>query len=121
MNHQFDVKIATEYGLVEALLMQNFQFWILRNKANGEMEREGRTWTFNSVRAGPSTTLRTGESAIRLSPQTGWRRGWPSSLPTPVSAGSGSAGRGLDPKVQPPLNRVRAVPRGMAGHRPIAG
>jgi hypothetical protein len=51
MNHSFDIEHAKEYGIPEAVIIANFQFWIGRNKANGENEREGRTWTYNSVRA----------------------------------------------------------------------
>lgn len=39
------------YGMAEAVLIANFQFWIAKNKANGENSRDGRTWTYNSVRA----------------------------------------------------------------------
>ncbi len=51
MNHSFDIDHARLYGIPEAILISNFQFWIARNKANGENLREGRTWTYNSVKA----------------------------------------------------------------------
>lgn len=51
MNHSFDIKQAATYGLVEAILISNFQFWIAKNRANQKSERDGRTWTYNSVRA----------------------------------------------------------------------
>lgn len=51
MNHNFDIEHARDYGLPEAVLIANFQFWIGRNKANRENEREGRTWTYNSIKA----------------------------------------------------------------------
>ena len=51
MNHSFDVDHACLYGIPEAILIANFQFWIAKNKANGENLREGRTWTYNSVKA----------------------------------------------------------------------
>lgn len=51
LNHTFDIDHATQYGLIESILISNFQFWIARNKANCENERDGRTWTYNSVRA----------------------------------------------------------------------
>ena len=51
MNHFFDVEHAKRYGVVEAVLIANFQFWIAKNRANGENLRNGRTWTYNSVRA----------------------------------------------------------------------
>lgn len=51
MNHSFDIDHARMYGMTEAVLIANFQFWIARNKANGENFRDGRTWTYNSVKA----------------------------------------------------------------------
>jgi hypothetical protein len=51
VHHSFDTEHARLYGLTEAVLIYNFRFWIERNRANGENLREGRTWTYNSVRA----------------------------------------------------------------------
>jgi len=47
----FSVDHAVRYGVSEAVIIQNLQFWIVRNRANGENFREGRTWTYNSVKA----------------------------------------------------------------------
>lgn len=49
--HVFDPQIAEEYGLVEAILIKNLQFWIEHNRANGRNQHDGRTWTWNSIRA----------------------------------------------------------------------
>lgn len=51
MNHSFDVEFAREYGIEEAIMIQNFHFWISKNKANGRHEHDGRTWTYNSAKA----------------------------------------------------------------------
>jgi hypothetical protein len=51
MNYTFDIKHAEEYGVGEAILMQNFLFWILKNKANNKHKHEGKTWTYNSYKA----------------------------------------------------------------------
>lgn len=51
MNHSFDIDHARKYGIVEAILITNFQFWIAKNKACGRNFRRSRTWTYNSVRA----------------------------------------------------------------------
>jgi hypothetical protein len=51
VHHSFDTEHARLYGLPEAVLIYNFRFWIEKNRANGENLREGRTWTYNSVRA----------------------------------------------------------------------
>lgn len=49
--HFFNVKNAEKFGLVEAILIQNLSFWIEHNQANEENFIEGRTWTYNSVKA----------------------------------------------------------------------
>lgn len=51
MNHSFNVELAKEYGILEAILIENISFWIAKNEANGENFHDGRTWTYNSVRA----------------------------------------------------------------------
>ena len=51
MNHAFDIEHARLYGLPEAVMITNFQFWIAKNKANKENLHEGRTWTYNSIAA----------------------------------------------------------------------
>lgn len=51
MIHAFDTDYARQYGMAAAAIIHNLQFWITRNRANGENFREGRTWTYNSVRA----------------------------------------------------------------------
>ena len=59
MEYSFDIEIAQKYGVGEAIMLKNFQFWIMKNKANNknyhETEYEGkkieRTFTYNSVRA----------------------------------------------------------------------
>jgi len=45
----FSVEHAVEYGMAEAAIIYNLQFWIVRNRANGENLRDGRTWTYNSI------------------------------------------------------------------------
>ena len=51
MEHHFDVKFAVEHGFAAAVIFRHLQFWIAHNKANSQNNRNGRTWTFNSVRA----------------------------------------------------------------------
>lgn len=59
MNHSFNVEYACQYGIEEAILIENFSFWIIKNKANKantrEIEIEGkkckRTFTYNSASA----------------------------------------------------------------------
>lgn len=51
MEHSFDIEFAKEHGINAAILYRNFQWWIAKNKANGHNIRNGRTWTYNSMRA----------------------------------------------------------------------
>ena len=51
MFHAFDVDIAAEYGVKEAILIQFFYFWHTVNEANGNNFRDGRYWSYNSVKA----------------------------------------------------------------------
>ncbi len=34
MNHSFNVEVATKYGMLEAVLLENINFWVAKNKAN---------------------------------------------------------------------------------------
>lgn len=51
MQHSFDIDIAKEYGILEAILLNNLEFWISKNKANGTNYHDGFYWTYNSTRA----------------------------------------------------------------------
>lgn len=47
----FDSEIAARYGVDEAIMIQNFAYWIEKNEANGRHFYDGRTWTYNSADA----------------------------------------------------------------------
>lgn len=51
MQHSFDVEIAKEFGLLEAILLKNLEYWIEKNKANNKHFHDGYYWTYNSTRA----------------------------------------------------------------------
>ena len=51
MKHIFDVDIAKEYGVNEAVILESMNYWIQKNKANGKHFYEGEYWTYNSVKA----------------------------------------------------------------------
>ena len=51
MNHSFNVEIAVKYGMLEAVLLENINFWITKNKANNVQYYDGHYWTYNSVKA----------------------------------------------------------------------
>lgn len=47
-SYSFSEDVAKEYGVDAAILLRSFQFWIELNKARGNNQRDGRTWTFNT-------------------------------------------------------------------------
>ncbi len=51
MNHSFNVEIATKFGMLEAVLFEHLNFWILKNKANKVNFYDGNYWTYNSAKA----------------------------------------------------------------------
>lgn len=51
MEHSFDIDLAKEYGIAEAILLNNFSFWIAKNRANGQNFYDGYYWTYNSTKA----------------------------------------------------------------------
>lgn len=51
MQHHFDVELATKYGMLEAIILNNLEFWTARNEANGQHCHDGYFWTYNSMRA----------------------------------------------------------------------
>lgn len=51
MVHQFKTALAKLYGIEEAILINNFHYWIKENKANDRNFFDGRYWTFNTQKA----------------------------------------------------------------------
>lgn len=51
MIHAFHTNDASRYGLIESVMLNNFRYWIGHNQANGKHLHDGRTWTYNSVKA----------------------------------------------------------------------
>lgn len=51
MQHHFDKDIAVEYGIIEAILLNNIQIWLEKNKANNVNYYDGSYWTYNSIKA----------------------------------------------------------------------
>lgn len=49
MHHSFDIAHAKKYGVDEAIMISNFQYWLKKNWANEKHRHDGRTWTYNSV------------------------------------------------------------------------
>lgn len=42
MEHHFDVSLAIKYGMVEAVIINHFQYWIEANRANDRNFHDGR-------------------------------------------------------------------------------
>lgn len=51
MQHSFDVRIAKDYGINAAVLLNNMYFWIEKNRANNTNYYDGHYWTYNSKKA----------------------------------------------------------------------
>lgn len=51
MQHSFDIRIAKDYGINAAVLLNNMYFWIEKNRANNTNYYDGYYWTFNSKKA----------------------------------------------------------------------
>ncbi len=51
MNHSFDINIAKEYGIEEAIMLQHLYFWIEKNRANNKHFYNETYWTYNSKKA----------------------------------------------------------------------
>jgi len=48
-SHQLSVDVAVKYGIEEALIISNFQFWINKNYSDGINKHDDRTWTYNTT------------------------------------------------------------------------
>lgn len=51
MEHHFNCEIAVKYGMAEAVILNHFEYWIEKNKANERNFFDGAYWTYNSVKA----------------------------------------------------------------------
>lgn len=51
MLHFFDPEIAVQYGVNEAIFIQNLRYWIQFNRLQKRHQFENRHWTYNSQRA----------------------------------------------------------------------
>lgn len=51
MTYQFDIDIATKYGVNEAVMIHNLAFWIKTNASEGRNFKDEMFWTYNSVKA----------------------------------------------------------------------
>jgi len=51
MDYSFNVQLAEQYGVEEAVLLNHLYFWIQHNAANKQHFHDGRYWTYNSAQA----------------------------------------------------------------------
>lgn len=51
MYHSFNIVIAKEYGILEAIILGHLEYWIQKNAANQKNYHDGFYWTYNSARA----------------------------------------------------------------------
>jgi len=43
INYSFNIAVAKEYGVNEAIMVNNIVYWVIKNKANGKNCHDGRT------------------------------------------------------------------------------
>lgn len=65
MEHSFNIELAKEYGILEAILLKNIWFWIEKNTANEKNFYDGTYWTYNSTRAFNELFPYASESSIK--------------------------------------------------------
>ena len=51
MDYSFNSQVAQIYGVDGAIFIHNLYWWIVKNEANGRHHYDGRTWTYNSMKA----------------------------------------------------------------------
>ena len=51
MNIHFDSKVAKVVGVDGAIMLNYFNFWIIKNEANNKHFYDGHYWTYNSMEA----------------------------------------------------------------------
>ncbi len=51
MDHCFNVKVATDYGVDEAVMLNNLYHWMRKNRANNKHLHDDKYWTYNSQQA----------------------------------------------------------------------
>lgn len=50
IHHSFSTELAKKYGIEEAILIHHFQYWIAHNKNLNRNFKEGRTWSFQTIK-----------------------------------------------------------------------
>ena len=65
MEYSFNIELAKEYGILEAILLKNIWFWIEKNRANEKNFYDGTYWTYNSTRAFNELFPYASESSIK--------------------------------------------------------
>jgi DNA-binding PadR family transcriptional regulator len=51
MQHHFNTEIAKKYDIITAILLDNFYYWIEKNRLNERNFKDGRYWTYNTKKA----------------------------------------------------------------------
>lgn len=51
MEHHFNVLVAQQLGIEEAIIVHHFYYWIAKNAANDRHMHEGLYWTYNTKKA----------------------------------------------------------------------
>ncbi len=65
MEHSFDIDVAKEYGILEAVILKHIYYWVHKNELNDKNCFDGKYWTYNSVQAFKEIFPYAGESKIK--------------------------------------------------------
>lgn len=65
MLHFFNPNVAAQYGVSEAVILNNIQFWLEKKKANNQDLYDGKYWTYNSMNAFKELFFYLSEKQIR--------------------------------------------------------
>lgn len=65
MEHSFNIELAKEFGIEEAIIINNLFFWISKNIVDGRHYHDGKYWTYGSIKALHQLFPYMSEKAIR--------------------------------------------------------
>lgn len=51
MEHSFDVELAKQLGIAEALIFKHISYWVEENRKKNKYYFEGKYWTYNTIQA----------------------------------------------------------------------
>ena len=76
MQYQFDVEIAKQFGVDQAVFVHNIYFWVLKNEGDDRNRHKSKAWTYstpdNLTRLFPFWTSHQIQRVVRNCREKGW-------------------------------------------------